>query len=98
MANKITVNKVTLVPDEPGDEPGMPTFLVDMTWMGSMCEYHVSVELDGRDAEWEHVGGDDPAGDLDAPTWGEWTDEQVTVYEAIAATDDYKRLVAEYGA
>jgi len=26
MANKITVNKVSLVPDEPGDEPGMPTF------------------------------------------------------------------------
>lgn len=95
--NKITVNKVTLVPDEPGDEPGMPTFLVDLTWMGSMCEYLVSVELDGRDAEWEYSGGDvDPNGDMDAATWDEWVSELVTVYEAIAATDDYKRLVAEH--
>ncbi len=98
MANKITVNKVTLVPDEPGDEPGMPTFSVDLTWMGSMCEYHVSVELDGRDIEWKHVGGEDPNNDYDAATWGEWVSELVNVYEAIAATDDYKRLVAEHGA
>ncbi len=98
MANKITVNKITLVPAEHDEEPGMPTFLVDLTWMGEMSEYEVSVEIDGRDAEWELVSGGDPNGDTDAPSWDEWCTELATVYEAIHATPEWARLVAEYGA
>lgn len=94
-STKIKINKVTFVPEEEGNEPGMPTFRVDGTWKGEMFEYDVSVELDGRDADWELVSGSDPNDPDDDEDWEEWMNDGTTaVYDAIYESDDYKRLTA----
>jgi hypothetical protein len=96
--NKITVNKVTLVPAEEDEEPGMPTFLVEGTWEGEAFAYNVSVELDGRDADWEHVSGSDPNDPDDDQDFEEWMEDgTVAVYDAIYESGEYKRLTSGDG-
>jgi hypothetical protein len=93
MNDVITVNKVTLVPEEDGGETMMPTFLVDGVWKGKAFSYKVSVELDGRDADWEHVSGVNPDDQSNDEDLDEWMDVgSVAVYDAIYKSDDYKRL------
>lgn len=95
MDDKIKINKVTLVPSEEDEEPGMPTFLVEGIWEGEVFAYNVSVELDGRDADWEHVSGSDPNDPDDDQDFEEWMEDgTVAVYDAIYESDEYKRLTS----
>jgi len=94
MNNLVITGEPVLVPDpdlDPADGPDtFPTFRVQGTWKGAPFTYDVSVELGGRDADWEHVDGVDPAGDTDAPDWQEWLGADEEIYNAIYESQAYK--------
>lgn len=88
----LVVTSVVPVRTEPDEEAGMPSFIVRGTWKGEAFKYEVAVELDGRDADWEHKGGVDPQGEADDG----WLDEDIAVYEAIYASPGYKEAAKAY--
>lgn len=93
MGKNLAIKSVALLRQPDDDEGYDPEFEVRGTWKGEAFAYVVCVEVHGRDAEWEHKEGADP-NDPDGPDWSEWLDEHHLVYEAIHATDDFKRLDA----
>jgi hypothetical protein len=64
---------------------GMPAFVVKGAWRGVPFEYEVAVELEGRDAEWEHRGGADPR-DPDDADFDAFLDEEAAIYDAVWAS------------
>ncbi len=54
---KITISSHELVPMEPGDELGMPTYVVVGTRNDAPFTATISVEIDGRDVEFTDCQG-----------------------------------------
>lgn len=99
--SNFTVIAITRIPYEADEEPGMPTFRLEGTWKGAPSVYNVSVELDGRDADWDHQSGADPSADAyadDAPdeAEGEWLDAEEALYEALYDSEAFKQADEEY--
>ncbi len=55
----ITIRSHSLVPMEPGETPGMPSYLVKGEKDGVPFSLTISVEIDGRDVVFEDIQGVD---------------------------------------
>lgn len=86
------IQNVERVPMQEDEELGMPTFRVSGTWKGEKFVYDVSMELDGRDAEWEHKEGLN----LENSLGDQWIDEQDAIFTAISESGLYKEALEEY--
>lgn len=87
-----TIATITRIPYGADEEPGMPTFRIEGAWKGVPSVYDVACELDGREADWQHVSGADPSGDND----DDFMEAEQAVYEAIWETEAFKQAEEEY--
>ena len=78
------VTRFARLPYEADEEPGMPTFEISGTHKGFPFAGRLSIEIDGRDVDWEHTSGVNPGSVLDA----------ALEHEPLAAA--YKEAVNEY--
>ncbi len=86
--------QIVSVKRKPGcEEDGFPAFLVEGAFDGKPFVYEVAVEIDGREADWSHVSGEDfessEGSDSDV-----FIDFIADACEAIYKTPEYKALVS----
>jgi hypothetical protein len=91
----VNVTSIERMPAEIDEEPGMPTFAVSGSFNGQPFEVNLSIELDGRDMEAQHVAGVDIFGtDVDSTFF----DAQEQIFVAIGNSPAYTEAMKEYEA
>ena len=88
---KIALNSAELVPTEKDEEPGMPSFRVDGSMDGVPFKGVLSLEIDGRDVDYEQKEGPDPTGPENA-------DEASALYCLVQESDAWRAAVKEWEA
>ena len=93
----LTIASVKGVSPDEDDSGAMPAFVVKGAWRGVPFEYEVAVELDGREAEWDHKSGADPR-DPDDADFDAFLDEEAAIYDAVWSSAAMTAARARYDA
>jgi hypothetical protein len=79
------------VPPQDGELPGMPSYKIAGTVNGEIFMGVISLEIDGRDAEYEPIRGIDLRDDFDL-----WDQLPLALEKAAGWAEDFEARAEEY--
>ena len=92
---KVVIKSWKFVEPQVDEEPGMPTYHLEGTCDGASFVCQISMEIDGRDVEFEHISGVNM--DFAGPG-AKWDGLLVAFENCVSLTADFSKRADEYRA